>query len=194
VLQTKTIGSGKFRREWDNEGEIVPPFWITLQTATECLLDEADFGAIAPLVIGEFAFDTHVIEFERNFPAEKRIRAAVTAFWQAHDERIEPTPDYGRDGALISLIYPNAVPEKVVDLRSNTRIKALLEQRELQGGLIKEAEMRKVEAEVEIRHLMKDAEIALVDDWKVTLKQTDRAGYTVAPTSFRTLRSRRTLG
>jgi predicted phage-related endonuclease len=191
VLQVKTVGSSKFRREWRNgSDEIAPPFWIMLQNATECMLD-AEFGAIAALVIGEYQFDTHVVLIERRRSAEDRIRRAVRAFWRAHDAGIEPQADYGRDGDFIALLYPTATPGKIVDLRTNDRISRLLERHELEAILLKEAKARKDAVDAEIRHLMADAEFGIVDGWKLSLKTTCRAETTQPATQFRTLRATR---
>jgi predicted phage-related endonuclease len=191
ILQVKTVGSSKFRREWRNgSDEIAPPFWITLQNATECMLD-AEFGAIAALVIGEYQFDTHVILIERRRSAEDRIRRAVSAFWQAHDAGVEPEADYGRDGDLIDLLYPEATPGKIVDLRANNKISSLLERHELEATLLKEAEARKDAVDAEIRHLMGDAEFAIVDGWRLSNKTIKQKESIRPATQFRRLRASR---
>lgn len=194
VLQTKTVGAGKFNREWDSDGEdLIPPFWITLQTLQEAMLAGAEFAAVGVLVIGEYAFAADVAEIARHPAAEARILAAAQSFWAAVDRGEEPQPDYARDGDLIAAMYPAAVQGKAVDLTNDNRIRDLLDQRELQAALMKEAECRKKEAEAEIRHKMGDAELAIVPGWKLTLKTTHRKETVLPATSYRTLRSTRSL-
>lgn len=191
VLQTKTVGAGKFKREWGTDVDLTPPFWITLQTLTEAMLEKADFGAVGVLTIGEYAFDAHVIEIARHAAAETRILAAAESFWGAYDKGEEPQPDYQRDGEMIAAMYPTAVQGKTVDLTGDNRIHELLEARQLNGGIIKEAEVRKKEAEAEIRHKLGDAELAIVRGWKVTCKTTHRKETVQAATTYRTLRTTR---
>jgi predicted phage-related endonuclease len=193
VLQLKTVGSYKFKREWLGDGdEPMPPLWIILQNATEVMMADAAFGAIGVLVIGDFAFDCHVIEVPRHKPTEHKIRVAVHSFWEALDAGQVPTLDYERDAEIVKLMYPAAVPGKEIDLRGDNRIMELLETRECQAGLEKEAKFRKLAAETEIREKIGDAELALVPGWRVTLKtQTNAAHFVEKSEPFRVLRTSR---
>jgi hypothetical protein len=189
VLQTKTVGIGKFKREWEENG--APPFWITLQLAQEAMLDGADFGAVGVVAIGDWAFRCAVYEIERNATAERRIRQAAAAFWRAVDAGQVPQLDYKRDGDLIALMFPHEVKGKTADLTKDNRITKLLETRELQSSIIKDAEALKDEAEAEIKAKVGDAASALVRGWKVTLTTTNVPEQLRPAYSFRALRTRR---
>jgi predicted phage-related endonuclease len=191
VLQTKTVGPGKFKKEWGEPEAPTPPLWIILQNATEVMLADAAFGAVGVLVIGDFTFDCHVIEVPRHKATEHKIRVAVHSFWEALKVGHVPKLDYERDGDLVRLMYPTTVAGKVIDLRGNNRIIELLETRERQAGLEKEAKARKIEAETEIREKLGDAEFALVPGWQVTLKSQTRHEHIVKESTFRVLRSER---
>jgi predicted phage-related endonuclease len=193
VLQAKTVGSWKFEKEWACGEEWEPPRWIFLQVLTEMMLADAAFGAIGVLALGDFVFDTHIIEVPRHKQMEHKIRVAVHAFWQALDAGQAPTLDYERDGDLVKLMYPAAVPGKVIDLRGDNRIIELLETRELQAGFEKEAKMRKETAETEIREKIGDAELAIVPGWRVSLGKTRTiaAHFVDESKPFRTLRCSR---
>lgn len=192
ILQTKTTGSWQFKKGWGSADELMPPLWIVLQAATEMMLADAAFAAIGVLVIGDFQFETHVIELPRVRGAEARIRAAVRLFWAQIEAGEVPVIDASRDGDLVRLMYPHETHGKIVDLTGDNRILELLDQREALAGTIKFAEGKKVEAETEIRSKLGDAEAALVRGWRsVTLRTTHRKEHVVKASSYRTLRATR---
>lgn len=187
ILQCKTVGASKFREEWEDG----PPLWIILQLAQEMMLDDAEEGAIGVLVISEWTFQCFVFEIARNANAERRLRKAAAKFWKSLDAGEVPTLDYARDGDLIDLMYPTAKPGNVLDLTANNRIRELLDQRELQKTLKKEAESAEQEIENEIKALIGDYESAIVPDWRVSWKSQHRNAYSVEATDFRVLRATR---
>jgi predicted phage-related endonuclease len=193
VLQTKTVGSYKFKREWQdgNGEEPTPPIHVILQNATEVMLSDAAFGAIGVLVVGDYAFDCYVIEIPRNKSAEHKIRVAVHSFWQALEAGEVPTVDYNRDGELVRLMYPAEVAGKVIDLRTDNRIVELCEIRECNAAIMKTAERAKAAAEVELREKLGDAEIAMVQGWRVSLKTTHRPEVLQKAVDYRVLRTSR---
>ena len=189
ALQVKVVSAPVFRRKWI---DATPPLGYVLQVATEMMLTPAcTWGAIGALVIGDFQFEAHVFEVDRNKQAEIRLRTAAAEFWHAFDRGDIPTIDFERDGALIALMYPNEVPGKVVDLSTDNSVGDLLERREILKATEKDVQTRLKQTETEIRSKLGDAEAALVPGWRVTLKTQHRAGYQVAPTSFRVLRAAR---
>jgi predicted phage-related endonuclease len=191
MLQTKTMGSWKFKKECRGEDgdEPMPPMWMILQNATEVMLADAAFGVIGILVIGDYTFDCHVIEVPRHRPTEHKIRVAVHSFWQALDAGQVPTIDYERDGDLVKLMYPREAEGKVIDLRGDNRIVELCEIRERNAALIKAAEKAKTAAETEMREKLGDAEMAIVSGWKVSLKTTHRPEVVQKAVDYRVLRT-----
>jgi predicted phage-related endonuclease len=189
VLQTKVVANPIFRREWQHD---TPPYYAILQTATEMLLSNAAWGAIAPLVVGDFSFEVPQVYFiERHVGAEDRVYDAAREFWRAFDAGEQPTIDYDRDQKLISLLYPAEVPGKVVDLSTDNRVRELLETRELLRATKDDIEHRLESAETEIKAKIKDAEAAIINGWKVTFRQQHRRAYQVAASTFRVLRASR---
>ena len=193
VLQTKTIGSYGFKKYWagDYGDEPTAPLAIVLQNAVEMMLADAAFGAIGVLVIGDYQFDCLVIEVPRHKWAEHKIRVAVHSFWQALEAGQVPTIDYERDGDLVRLMYPREVEGKVVDLRGDNRIVELCEIRARNAEMIAIAEKAKKAAETEMRTKLGDAEIAMVQGWKVSLKTTHRPEVVQKAVDFRVLRTSR---
>lgn len=187
VLQAKTVGAQAFQRHWQDG----PPFWIVLQTATEMMLENAERGAVGALIIGEYTFDTQVYEIERHTAAEKRIVDAVSEFWDRVAKSNPPTIDYGRDATLINLLYPHQIEGKVLDLRGDNYLPALLAQRERVVASMAVHDVEKKVIEAEIKAKMQDAECILCDDWTITWKVVNRRDYTVKPTTYRRLRAKR---
>jgi predicted phage-related endonuclease len=190
TLQTKTISSQRFRQEWQGE-VIMPPLWIILQAATEAMLHDAAFAAVGVLVIGDYAFDTHVIELPRNRGAEHRLRNAVAEFWAAIEAGEVPQLDYERDRELIKLLWPTETKGKVVDLSADARAAELCEIREEARSLEKAAKERRESAETELLSKIGDAEIALMAGWKASYRSVRVPAQARDPTAYRVLRTTR---
>lgn len=185
VLQAKTIAPSAYKKSWP-DGQ--PPFWIALQNATELMLEyEADFGAVAGLVIDPWKCECAITEIPRHEGVEARIRDAVAKFWADTDAGIEPTPDFARDADLVAKLYPEATPLKTIDLTGNNMLPVILPERAALKSEIAKAEARVKEIDTEVKFAMGDAEIALLPGFALSLKTQHRKGYEVKPTSFRKL-------
>ncbi len=186
VLQIKTVSESAYRKHW---ADATPPTWIGLQAATEMMLANASFGVVAVMRVGEWAaFDeVELFDVPRHRRAEQRILDTVKAFWASVAADIEPSIDYERDADLIALLYPHETPGKTVDLSTDNSILDVLADRARLKAEIAVAERALKICDTEIKAKMGDAEIALLPDWRITLKTVDRKGFTVDPTSFRQL-------
>lgn len=186
VLQAKTIAPSAYKKHWP-DGD--PPFWIKLQNATEMMLEhEAEFGAVAGLVIDPWKVECPITEIPRHEGVEARIRDAVRKFWDDVAAGREPSPDYAKDAELIARMYPEAKPLKTVDLTGNNMLPTILPERARLKADASRIEARIKEIDAEIRFAMGDAEAAALPGFAITLKTQNRKGYEVAPTSFRALR------
>src|SRR5215831_8186588 len=175
VLQTKTIASSVFKKTWLEAGGM--PFWIGLQCVTEMMLDDADFGVVAALAVGDFEFSLHLTDVPRHAASEKRIRDAVEEFWRKVDSGMPPTIDYERDGALLAALYPHETKGKVVDLRGDNRIVELLEERERLNDAVEHVKAALEACSNEVRSKLADAEAAIVPGWRLTFKEQHRKEY-----------------
>jgi predicted phage-related endonuclease len=192
ILEIKTVSSGKFKSgAWGDPNEPTPPLWILLQIATQLMLADAAFGVVGVLVIGDYTFETNVIEVPRLKSVEHRIRVAVKCFWAALEAGQVPTVDYERDADLLKLMYPREVAGKVIDLRGDNRIVELCEIRARNAAMIAVAEKAKKAAETEMHEKLGDAEIAMVQGWKVSLKTTHRPEVVQKAVDYRVLRTSR---
>jgi predicted phage-related endonuclease len=186
VLQCKTVAPSVYAREWLGGSEI--PFWIVLQTLTECMLADAAFGVVAALLVDPHNMDVAILEVPRHADSELKILVAVRNFWRNVADGIEPDPDFARDAAVIKLLRPRETPGKAIDFSRHNELPAMLAER---AELLKKmgaAEDRCDEIEAEVKHLMGDAESANgLPDWRITYKVQERAGYTVQPKKPRVL-------
>jgi predicted phage-related endonuclease len=189
VLEIKVVASSIFKTQWPDD---TPPMKHLLQLSQQMMLvPGCTWGAIGALVIGEFKYETHVYEVDRNEKAETRLRGAVAEFWQTFDRGDLPAIDFERDGDLIALMYPTATPGKVIDLTFDNAIRELLEQRESLRAGADEVEKLLKTCENEIKAKLADAEMARVNGWRVTFKSQHRKAHEVKASSFRVLRATR---
>lgn len=187
VLQTKTVRPSVLYRDWQG-GEHVP-FYVVLQTLTECLATGAVFGAAAALLVDADHMDLFIFEIPRHPAAEAKIVEAVNQFWRCVDLGIEPQPDFANDADTIRALRPKEIKGKGLDLAGNNAIRENLEQRAMLMARIKADTSRCEEIETEIKYLLGDAEYATgLNGWRITYKSFDRTGYTVAPRTVRSLR------
>lgn len=191
ILECKTVGHSQFKKKWLVGETPTPPLWIILQTLTGAMLGDAAFAAIGVLIVGDYVFDAHVIEISRHAATEHKIRIATKYFWEALEAGQMPELDYERDADFVRLMYPHTAEGKVADLRGDNRIIELLENRELQASIEKEAKTRRAEAETELRSKIGNAEIAMVDGWRVSLKSQTIQAHNVRESNFRVLRTSR---
>jgi predicted phage-related endonuclease len=187
VLQCKTVAPSVYAREWLGGSEI--PFWIVLQTLTECMLADAAFGVVAALLVDPHNMDVAILEVPRHADSELKILVAVRNFWRNVADGIEPDPDFQRDAEVIKLLVPRETVGKTVDFSGHNELPAILEERATLMRHIKEADDRCGEIETQIKFLMEDAEIANgLNGWRITFKSTQRAAYTVPAKTLRILR------
>jgi predicted phage-related endonuclease len=186
IIEAKTVASAQFKRYWQDG----PPLWITLQCLTCMMLARAEFGLIAALEIKPWgAPELHEFAVPRHEEAEARIRERVQQFWFDVEAGNTPKADFTRDAALITAMHATATPGKIVDLRGDNRLHELLAERERVKANCDTAEARGKEIDIEIKQKIGDAEIALVNGWRVTLKTVQKKEHFVRASSYRQLRA-----
>lgn len=185
VMQAKTANKWEFDRSWGED----PPLWIVLQCLVEMMLSELPWGIVACLVVDGHDFDLHQYEVARHPGAEQRIREAVADFWRNVAEGKEPRIDFERDGALINWMHRRPQPNEVIDLRGDNELPELLDRHLSLKAYLESAKAELETVDNEIKHKLGDAEVALVPSgYKLSWKQQDQAGYSVAARKQRVLR------
>jgi predicted phage-related endonuclease len=188
-LDIKTVEESKFNKVWkQDDGRLVPEPFILLQVVQQMHLTGGDGGMVGVMPIsGWGSFPAYEIEVPQRPDVVAQILARADDFWNRMLRRDPPEFDYERDADAIKALYPQAVPGREIDLRGDNRMRQLLDERER----LKE-EVRALEAiEAEIKAKIGDAEIAIINGWHLTYKSSNRKGYTVEPTTVRTLRAKR---
>lgn len=187
VLQAKTCAPSVLAKHWD-QGR-VPPEWIEWQVRTEMLLTNASFGVIAVLVVDPYAFDTHIIEVERDPARDAAIITAVATFWDKVRRGIEPEPDFNRDAEVIKALTRQVTPGLTRDFSGHNELPELLEQRARLMASMEIMKARKDAIEAEVKYLLGDAEAATgLASWRISYRLEHRKEYTVKAKSGRVLR------
>ena len=193
VVQVKTAGHFAFKKGWRGmDGDVEIPLWIAVQASIEAALTGASWACVAVMALGDGGLDLYVEDVPLRPALMARLRALVADFWRRVDENDPYAPDFGKDAALIARIYSEADEGAEVDLSSNNRIGELLDAREAlkareTDGAFAAKARKPIDAEI-IHALGNAARGRLADGRVVEAKVTRRGGFTVEPTSFRTVK------
>lgn len=186
ILQAKTVAPFIFRRDWSEDNV---PTWIALQTLTEAMLAQVEFGMIATMEVDGFHFAMHYYTVPRHGAAERKIQDAALRFWVNVRDGVQPNWDYEHDAGLLAVMFPHHTPNKTVDLRGDNHLPAMLARRARRKRYMKLAEAQVGLIETEVKAKMTDAEAALMGDgWSATLKEQQRKEVLQKASSFRVLR------
>lgn len=185
VLQAKTVAPHVYKRSWTDQ---TPPTYIVLQCLIEMMLARVELGVVAALVVDGWRFEQRSYFIPRHEAAERRIQDAVAQFWSDIGAGRVPKIDYVRDASLLPVLFPHHVEGKLVDLRGDNELPALLDERELLVDEIKAKIARKDAIETELKFKIGDAEAALVPGWRITHRDQHRKEHMVKAADFRVLR------
>lgn len=192
VLQTKITTYRSFRQNWmDDDGTLMVPAWIVLQTTTEMMLADASWGAVGCFVDDPFnplERDMYVFRLERHPAGEAKILVDVAQFWRDVADGNEPDVDAKLDGALVKLLYPTSDELISVDLSGDNYLPGALAAREAAKARIASDEAFIDEVDTYLKGRMGAAEIAFLNGFTATLKTINKKSYTVPATSYRQLR------
>jgi predicted phage-related endonuclease len=192
VVQIKTTTETVFRSKWldPDTRDVVPPMWIVAQAIVEAHLSGASWACVACLVVG-FGIDLHIIEIPIHRGLIGRVEDEVREFWRRVAEDNPPPADYGRDGAIIAGLYADDDGAEI-DLSDDARIAELIAERarlkviEAQGSAAEKTRKR-LDAEI-VHRLGNAARARLAGGATVEAKTVKRSGFTVAPSSYRTVK------
>lgn len=188
VVQTKSVEPSIFRRKWKvDDWHVEPPLWIALQALVEMELTGARWAAVAPLVVS-FGVDMPVIDIPATPGLMATVREKIAEFWQMVADGVEPTPEYGKDAAVIAALYGED-DGGTVDLSGWNEGPGLAAEDKTLAAEIKERTKRRGEIKAEFLHRIGDAALATFNGSVLaTAKTTRRRAYEVAATSYRDLR------
>ena len=192
VLQTKITTYRAFKQNWmgDDGTLMVPPF-IVLQTTTEMMMAQADWGAVAVFIDDAYNpldQDLFVFRLERHPKGEAKILADVAQFWDDVANGREPEVDPKLDGELVRMLYPGSDELKSIDLTGDNYLPGALIERAALKARMADDDLRCEEIETYLRGKMGEAELAFCNGFTVTLKTVNKKAYSVPASSYRQLR------
>lgn len=179
VLELKTANAFR-REEWKDE----PPLAYQIQLQHQLAVTGYQWGSIAVLIGGQQFLWTDI---PRNELFIERLRVAEDRFWQRVLKREPPEPDASVSATkILHALYPREQHD-AIDLP----IEAVEWDRDrtLAIDIIKTQETVRREAENRIKAALQDHAVGILPSGhRYTWTASTRAGYTVAPTTTRTLR------
>jgi predicted phage-related endonuclease len=191
VLQTKTTMYHTFRQSWmDDEGALMVPPFILLQTTTEMMMSNAYWGAVACFIDdgrNPMEQDLFLFRLDRHAKGEAKIRADVAQFWRDIADGIEPDVDPTLDSELVKLLYPGSDDLITADLSGDNYLPGALAARAAAKARIAEDQAFCEEVETYLRGKMGAAELAFLNGFTVTLKTVNKKAYSVPASSYRKL-------
>ncbi|HKI00739.1 MAG TPA: YqaJ viral recombinase family protein [Thermoanaerobaculia bacterium] len=145
--------------------EGLPPlrFELQVQHRLACL-PSRPWAALGVLIGGH---QPEVFEYDRHPGAIARIEREVAAFWRSIEENRPPEPDFERDLPALEILYGTPRPGTVLDLRGDRRLEALCAQYESARVDKAVAEGRKRAAKAGILSVIRDAETAYCEGFKI---------------------------
>lgn len=189
ILQVKTVDSRIFRETWrDAEtGDVVPPLWIGVQAILDAHFSGASWGAIGALVIGA-GLEPHIIDVPIHAGIVARVREAAAHFWQMVEAGTAPDPDFARDGEAIARMFAEDNGE-TIDLAGDNEAPELVDEHERLSAEKAAADrsLKAVKAAL-LAKLGAAAAGTLADGRLITAKTVHRDAYSVAPSSYRSIR------
>jgi len=178
VLECKAPGAHMLD-QWD--GGV--PLYVQAQCQAQMAVTGMDWASVAALIGGQrFLWADLVVN--NDFIAF--MVSKVEQFWAIvqRGDLPEPTAD---DVKAIKYLYPDHVPEKVVELPVEAI--ALVDALEENAIRLKSINTVVTEGENRLKMLIGDAEIGILPNGvRYSYKTSQRKGYTVEPTKVRTLR------
>lgn len=183
LLEVKTTNQW-LGDEWDEDEERMPSR-ARLQIQHYLDVTGLDVAHVACLIGGQ-----KLVTFTERYDVElaEMIRGATSRFWHDHVLARVPPPVGGSKATadLLGRLYE--VPTEDIAVLDADDIRPLIAARRALKAVEKDTENAIRGVDNQIKDLLREKQIGLVDgEPVVTWKQQNRAGYTVAPTTFRAL-------
>lgn len=191
-FQIKNPSASVFRDEWlDDQGDVHVPPWVAIQNIQEGWLTGSSWGGYVGAIVIDRGIEFHLIEVKLHSGIIARIKREVADFWRRVRENDPPDPDYARDGDVIKSLYADD-DDATIDLSGNERVLKLIARRtamkEIESAAT-EAEKERKTIDAELIHALGNATRGVLADGRVIEAKTiRRKGFTVEPTSYRSIK------
>ena len=183
VVECKTAGEW-VRGKWEDD-EMPDHYYLQVQAQLAASGYEI---AYVPYLIGNRKFDVKIVE--RNEEVIKLILNAVKDFWNGYVlPRVPPAPDGSASaGMVLNELYPKEAMERVIELAPFGPEVDMLEKYDKLSLQLKEINREIDLIKQTLKAEMKDAEVALIGEYRVTWKEQLRKAYSVPESKSRVLR------
>jgi putative phage-type endonuclease len=192
LVEAKTVARSVFRERWLDDAEDseprVPPHYL-LQVLTTAMLAECRWASVVALVVGEFGWDFHLIDVERDPVIEEAILDDVAAFWRdSLDPNIMPVFQPQRDERLVKHLYP-ADDGSEIDLSTDNRALVAVDELTETQAALKRLNATETALKTELTgKLGAHTYGRLADGRRLSWKQQSRKAYAVEASTYRVLR------
>ena len=188
TVQIKSVEKSVYRRKWTPEGsDPEPPLWIAIQAIVEAHMTGSRWACVAPLVVG-YGIEMPIIDIPLVEDVVPALIDKTADFWSLVESGEEPPADYSRDREVIEAMNP-ADDGGEVDLVSDRRAYALIEERAAIQDGIKAHEARRDEIDAELKHKMRGAALAyLPNGMRMTWRTHRKTGPDGRQSVYRVLR------
>lgn len=183
-IQCKVVTPQAYERHWSPE----PPLGYQLQTLCEGLLMDTQQSLLAALVVDTYSAELYLHPVPRHAKAEDAVRGIAATFWANMASGRRPAADFKRDAETVAALFPQSVPEPVLDLSADNRLPDLLADRAHLKAQIIDWEARVGEIEVEIKDKLGAHEVAELPGWRISWKTQTRKEQIIKASTFRVLR------
>jgi len=195
IVQVKVVAAHIFRQRWLDDdsnnlafGDATPPVPFVLQTLTEMMLTNAEWGVIAVLIVPEYDWHFRLFPVERNAVREQLIIDGVQKFFREHlDPGVMPAFEPQRDQRLIRELYPQDTGE-VISLDTDNRALTVIEELAEVSAACKRLESREDELRTELMGKLGDATYAKCGDRWLSWRATNFKAYSVPAQTRRVFR------
>jgi predicted phage-related endonuclease len=183
-VQMKVVSRPVWERDWAGG----PPLPYLLQTLAEGMLAEAQRSLLVALVVDTYSAELAYHPVPRHPQAERKLVMLAEQFWENVRTGNRPAANFELDTETVEALFPQSVPEPVLDLSGDNLLPGLLAQRAALKADIAAAEKQVKEYDTEIKDKLGAAETATLPGWKITWKTQSRKEVVIPAASFRVLR------
>lgn len=190
VVQVKSAVALSKGKWLDEDRQPFCPTWVGLQAMAEAKLTGASW-AVVVVIICDTEDDLLIIDVPMPEGLWPAIVSEVDLFWQIIAEGRTPEVDPERDARAVARVFAQDDGTEI-DLSGDNQISEILDERnqlkeiEKAGSVAEKA--RKVLDTTILGKIGHHARARLADGRIITAKTVKRAGFTVAPTSYRSIK------
>jgi hypothetical protein len=147
----------------------------------------AERGKVAVLKVDAYHPELRIFDVPRHPGSEAKINELAAAFWEMVDSGRRPAADADGDGEILAELYPESVPEPVLDLTGDNRLSDLLPKLIEHKAAMKITKAAIDDIETVIKDKLGPAERGKMGEWILSWKTTHRKEFVQAATTYRKL-------